>query len=287
MMTSEEVEIAMIVLDTAVEQAAECGICKSYMSLKRFLGFAEEWYLQFDCFFVIDNINVIRNQLISKKIPVEKIYVHGNICRFLCPEQKMKFLEEALYQRDQKKYAGKYVTVGKFTYGVPAIRFCANEREAVKIGSFCSIAGGVTIFGGGEHRPDWMSTYPFNVYFGEDFREINGHPATKGNVVIGNDVWIGSGATILSGVTIGDGAVIGANALVANDVPAYAVSAGNPAKVIRYRFSEETIEKLQKMEWWNWEDALIYEAIPLLQNGEIDRLWEFYLMHKSQAPQEL
>lgn len=136
---------------------------------------------------------------------------------------------------------------------------------------------------GGEHRSDWMSTYPFNVFLKEDFENIKGHPATKGQVTIGNDVWIGSGATILSGVTIGDGAVIGTNALVAGDVPSYAIYAGNPAKLIRYRFDDEVIAKLKEMKWWDWNYELIYKAIPLLQNGEIDKLWEFYISYEKES----
>lgn len=219
----------------------------------------------------------MRRQLVSAGISADRVCVHANIYRFLCPEQKMRFLEEAIYIRDHKKYEGTFISIGRFTYGVPKIKFCTGERESIAIGSFCSIASGVTIYGGGEHRPDWMSTYPFNVFLKEDFREITGHPATKGKVTIGNDVWIGSGATILSGVTIGNGAVIGTNALVAKDVPPYAIYAGNPAKLIRYRFDDQTIARLMEMHWWDWDYESLYEAVPLLQNGEIDKLWEFYV----------
>ena len=84
---------------------------------------------------------------------------------------------------------------------------------------------------------------------------------TRGDVIIGNDVWIGYGATILSGVSIGDGAAIGACSLVVKDVPPYAIVAGNPAQVIRYRFDEETIHKLLKIRWWDWPDQRVRENI--------------------------
>src|SRR5208283_2957437 len=105
---------------------------------------------------------------------------------------------------------------------------------------FCSIAPNrVTIVLGGQHRPDWVSSYPFNDLFIE-FKRFKGSPVSKGDVIIGNDVWIGLDAVILSGIKIGDGAVIGSNALVTKDVPPYAIVGGNPAKLIRYRFDEET-----------------------------------------------
>lgn len=274
---SKELEITLVVTEDSVEEIAESGVCRFYVSMQRFLNNIEEYYQKNEIFFVADDCNVIHERLIERGISKDRIYVHANIYGFLCPELKMRFLEEAIYMRDHKKYVNRFVSVGRFTYGVPKIRFCSDEKEAIKIGSFCSIAGGVTIFGGGEHRTDWMSTYPFNVFLKEDFKDINGHPATKGQVTIGNDVWIGSGATILSGVTIGDGAVIGTNAVVAKNVPPYAICAGNPAKLIRNRFSDEVIAKFSEMKWWDWDYEEIYEAVPLLQNEEIDKLWEFYV----------
>jgi acetyltransferase-like isoleucine patch superfamily enzyme len=104
------------------------------------------------------------------------------------------------------------------------------------------------------HRVDWISTYPFPA-FTDKFPEAKGieqFVTTKGDVTIGNDVWIGQHVTILSGVTIGDGAVIGAHSVVGKSIPPYAIAVGNPARVIRYRFDEKTIEMLLKIQWWNW-----------------------------------
>jgi chloramphenicol O-acetyltransferase type B len=138
----------------------------------------------------------------------------------------------------------------------------------LRIGAFCSLASEVQIFLGGNHRPDWVTTYPFNVVWPAG-NHIKGSPSSKGDVIIGNDVWIGHGAVILSGVTIGDGAVIGARAVVAKDVPPYGIAAGNPARVVRMRFDDTTIERLLNIQWWSWEDARIERYLPLLLNQDI------------------
>jgi virginiamycin A acetyltransferase len=145
----------------------------------------------------------------------------------------------------------KLYSIGKFSYGNPKI-IAWDKKNVLKIGNFCSIADGVIIVLGGEHRIDWVTTYPFNKNL-KDCCHFTGHPATKGDIIIGNDVWIGLNATILSGVTIGDGAVIGANSLVARDVEPYTIVAGNPARSIRKRFSQQTIDKLLRIKWWDWE----------------------------------
>ena len=188
--------------------------------------------------------------------------------------ERMQQLEKIIYERDQVKYVTAEVNVGAFTYGVPTMEiFTKNDR--VSIGKFCSIAKNVIILSGGEHRSDWITTYPFNVFMGE-YEYIEGHPMSKGEVHIGNDVWLGNGVKILSGVTIGDGAVVGADAVVTKDVPAYAIAVGNPAKVIKYRHDEETIKKLQEMQWWNWPYQDIYRVIPLLQSNNLPGLIEYY-----------
>jgi virginiamycin A acetyltransferase len=84
------------------------------------------------------------------------------------------------------------------------------------------------------------------------FQEKQQEVVSSGPINIGNDVWIGAGCKILSGVTIGNGAIIGANAIVTNDIPPYAIAAGNPARVIKFRFSNEIIQNLEKIKWWDW-----------------------------------
>ena len=113
------------------------------------------------------------------------------------------------------------------------------------------------------------TTYPFNV-LDPRFAHITGHPHSKGDVVIGNDVWVGRGAVILSGVRVGDGAVIGAYSVVAKDVQAYGIVVGNPARLFRARFPDETIDRLLAIRWWDWPDERIDRAIPYLQSDRID-----------------
>ena len=165
-------------------------------------------------------------------------------------------------------------SIGDWTYGEPVI-YRWGEKTKLSIGKFCSIADGVTILLGGEHRTEWLTTYPFNIFI-EGAKGIHGHPITKGDVIIGNDVWIGANATILSGVTIHDGAVIGAGSLVCKDLAAYSISAGNPAKQIRLRFDESTITALLKIAWWNWPLEKIESAIPLLLSGNAEPFIERY-----------
>lgn len=163
----------------------------------------------------------------------------------------------------------KYI-IGDYTYGCPNVIF-ENPDANLIIGKYCSIADEVTIFLGGNHRPDWITTYPFNAIneFAE-FKNIKGHPATKGDVVIGNDVWIGRNVTILSGVKIGDGAIVAANSVVTKNIEAYEIWGGNPARLIKKRFTTEQINKLLEIRWWDWEDAKIRENIPLMLCDDID-----------------
>jgi hypothetical protein len=121
---------------------------------------------------------------------------------------------------------------------------------------------------GGEHRIDWVTTYPFSKLWPEA-KTRTGHPKTKGDVVIGNDVWVGRSVTILSGVCLGDGCVVGAGSVVSKSVPPYAIAAGNPARVVRRRFEPEVIGQLQRIAWWNWEHSKVVEALPLLLSPDI------------------
>ena len=164
---------------------------------------------------------------------------------------------------------------GKYTYGRPGLYY-ANSGATYHSGNFCSIGDNVTIYLGGNHRSDWVTTYPFGHIFRDTFNTFNGigHPSTKGDVIIGNDVWIGNNVTIMSGITIGDGAVIANSSHVVKNVEAYSIVGGNPATHIRYRFTKEQIEALLKIQWWNWEDAKINRYVPLLCSGNIDEFIE-------------
>lgn len=141
--------------------------------------------------------------------------------------------------------------------------FCGYDCEVylADIGSFTSIANGVVI-GGARHPMEWVSMSPV-FYAGRD--SVKAKFATHelelpGRVLIGNDVWIGRGAIVLSGVTVGHGAVIGAGSVVTKEVPPYAIVAGNPARLIRYRFDQDTVARLMRIKWWDWPDSRLNDS---------------------------
>jgi acetyltransferase-like isoleucine patch superfamily enzyme len=165
------------------------------------------------------------------------------------------------------------IIVGEYTYGIPSI-WIARPDAKINIGRFCSIGAGVSINIYTEHDMGMISTYPFPV-LKNDWPMAANNPDTeylRGNVVIGNDVWIGSGSIILGGVTVGDGAVIGANAVVAKDVAPYSIVVGNPAREVRKRFSQDIIDNLLEIKWWDWPHEKIQKYAGLLASGDFEGL---------------
>lgn len=142
------------------------------------------------------------------------------------------------------------------------------------IGKFCMLASGVKfIMNGANHLTNSISSYPFAI-FGrgwEKAMEGKAYP-NKGDVIIGNDVWIGHNATIMAGVKIGDGAIIGTNSTVVKDVEPYSIVGGNPAREIRKRFDEKTINKLLELKWWDWDIQKITDHVQKLSGNKIDEL---------------
>ena len=145
--------------------------------------------------------------------------------------------------------------------------------DRLKIGKFCSIACGAKfLFNSANHALGSLSTYTFPIFYEEwglDRRSVADAWDNKGDIVVGNDVWIGYEAVILSGVTIGDGAIIGARAVVTKDVPPYTIMGGVPARPIRRRFDEATVETLLRLRWWDWPKEKIARNLVAIQRGEI------------------
>ena len=144
------------------------------------------------------------------------------------------------------------------------------------IGKFCSIACGAKfLFNSANHALRSLSNYTFPLFFEEwglNKKNVASAWDNKGDIIIGNDVWIGYEAVIMAGVHIGDGAVIAARAVVTKDVPPYTIVGGTPARKIRMRFEEETIAKLQQIQWWNWPVEKIRRSLPYIMEGTVDRL---------------
>ena len=139
----------------------------------------------------------------------------------------------------------KLVEVKKFTYGELNVKYWNVEGEKLKIGNFVSIGEGVEFILGGNHEINTFTTYPLKVMLLNEKKEA----WTKGPIIIKDDVWIGTGALVLSGVTIEQGAIVAARSVVTKNVPAYSIVAGNPARVIKYRYSKEIIDEMLEFDW--------------------------------------
>ena len=148
--------------------------------------------------------------------------------------------------------------------------------DRLVIGRFSSIACGAKfMFTSGNHSMQSLANYTFPIFFDEwglDAKDICDAWDNKGDTVIGNDVWIGYEAVIMPGVKIGDGAVIGTRAVVTKDVPPYTIVGGVPAKPIRRRFDDATVEKLEALRWWDWDEDRLKRALPAIQAGDIAAL---------------
>lgn len=165
------------------------------------------------------------------------------------------------------------IRVGAYTYGRPKVRF-AESGARLTIGRYGSIADGVEILLGGNHRLDWITTYPFPALPGiwPEAAGLHGSHVSNGDVSIGHDVWLGSQCMVLSGVKIGHGAVVAARAVVTRDVPPYAIVAGNPARIVRHRLGEAEVAALLASRWWDLPDAEIRRLIPVLMSDRVGDL---------------
>lgn len=174
---------------------------------------------------------------------------------------------------DEAIAAGR-ANVGRHSYGSFLVHAGRSDRARLRIGSFCSIARGVEFVVGGNHRGDWVSTYPFRVMWDMPEAFVDGHPRPEADIEVGNDVWIGMQALILPGAKIGDGAIVGARAVVTGEVRPYAIVGGVPARELRRRFTDEQVERLLELRWWEWPEERIKASVDMLCSPDVDRLLE-------------
>ena len=185
-------------------------------------------------------------------------------------ERRLKKLP-ALY-RGQAKFNLHYPDQYEFgvgSYGLPQVRDW-NEGGVLKIGAFCSIATNVQILLGGHHHAGWLSTYPFSSML--ENIVLPECSFSRGDVVIGSDVWLCSDAIILSGVSIGHGAIVSAGSVVTKDVEPYSIVAGNPASHVCWRFNKAIRAALLEIAWWKWPVEEIVRIAPLLCSSDIESL---------------
>lgn len=149
-----------------------------------------------------------------------------------------------------------------------------NKNKLI-IGKFCAIASETRFIMAGDHKLDGFSTFPFPAFKSgwETAYSFEKMPV-KGDLVVGNDVWFGYDSLVMAGVTIGDGAIIAARSVVVKDVPPYSIVAGNPAKVVKMRYDDKTIERLLKISWWNWSIDKINSNLALIVGDDMDQLEE-------------
>ena len=170
-----------------------------------------------------------------------------------------------------------HLSLGDFSYySTIDIQDEINDGSVmVKTGKFCSIGPNSHFLLGVEHQISWGTSYPFYRWLGMETRE-NSSVSSKGDIVIGNDVWIGMNATILSGVEIGDGCIVGSNAVVSKSTEPYSIIVGNPGRTVKKRLSSDRIDMLLEMSWWDWEYDKLYDAMNILQSGDIEALYAYY-----------
>lgn len=178
------------------------------------------------------------------------------------------------------------IFIGKHTYGIDHNTIIgATQTSSVRIGNYCSIAPDVRILAHVEHPMHMPSTFPFRTLMfklqTKSDQVLNPDAVTRGPVTIGHDVWIGQNAIILSGVSIGNGAVVGAASVVTKNVDPYAVVAGNPARLVKYRFSPDMIERLQLINWWDLPDESISHLEDYFYNQDINAFIDAVLLEKN------
>ncbi len=181
-------------------------------------------------------------------------------------------------------YAGYYHDHG-FERCVRYLDPDRGDVDRLVIGKYCVIGSGASFIMASNqgHRADWISTFPF--FYRHHSWEGCGRDGFRpvGDTVVGNDVWIGTEAMIMPSVTLGSGALIASRSVVTRDVAPYQLAAGNPARVVRSRFSQPDIERLLEIAWWDWEEEDIRTAMPILCSGDVGGLYRFWRDHVADA----
>jgi acetyltransferase-like isoleucine patch superfamily enzyme len=196
--------------------------------------------------------------------------------------EKVMRTKNNFYTRDLINQAFRD-SIGDYSYGY--IEVSGVGKHNLKVGKFCSIAGGVRFLIGGNHDMQSFTTYPFSaistdgvLIWPETKLAIEDNKAEKKEsfgIEVGNDVWIGCSSIVLSGVKIGDGAVIGAGCVVAKNVNPYEIVIGNPIRTLKYRFTPQQIEKLLKIKWWDFDEEKLVGAFKYLHK-DIDEFIKKY-----------
>lgn len=205
------------------------------------------------------------------------------------PENKIyprKGDKETIYLKNV--ITNENITVGDFTmyndFVNDPVQFEKNNvlyhypinNDKLIIGKFCSIGCGAKfLFNSANHTMKSLSSYPFPLFFDEwglNIKDVAQSWDNKGDIIIGNDVWIGYEAVIMAGVTIGDGAVIATRSVVTKDVEPYTIVGGVPAKPIKKRFDDETVNSLLEIKWWDWDKEKIMENIEAIKSGNAENL---------------
>jgi acetyltransferase-like isoleucine patch superfamily enzyme len=176
----------------------------------------------------------------------------------------------ALQEEAQRHIAEGTLVMGAMSYYAPRVVKYKGDTGRVIIGNFASVAPDADFYVGGLHRVEWVSLYGLRAMLDLPGAYEDGFTHGRGDIVVGSDTWVTNGSTVMSGVTIGDGAVVGTKAVVAKDVRPYAIVVGNPAKEIGRRFSDEQVDALLRIKWWDWPTELVKERVDLLSSPDID-----------------